>query len=268
MNARLAKIVVFPIKALDGLELQQAGVLPAGSLEVDRRWAIVDTGGGFVNGKRHSAIHRIRAEYDLSSYRVVLRAPDAAPASFSLLDESTRIAAWLSDQLGFPCTLIECSKGGYPDDTAAPGPTVISTGTLSSLAAWFPEVGLDEFRRRFRANLEIGEVEPFWEDRLVGRSGREVPFKIGDLHLLGVNICQRCVVPSRDSRTGAAIHGFQKLFAERRAASLPPWAEASRFDHFYRLAVNTRRPNGSVPASIRIGDAVTIGEARPTATDP
>lgn len=266
MNARLAKIVAFPIKALEGVELQEARVLPVGSLEVDRRWAIVDAGGGFVNGKRYSAIHRIRAEYDLSSYRVVLSAPNAAPASFSLVDDATRIAAWLSDQLEMPCTLIESSQGGYPDDTAAPGPTVISTGTLSTLAAWFPEVGLEEFRRRFRANLEVGEVEPFWEDWLVGPGGREVPFQIGDLHLLGVNICQRCVVPSRDSRTGVAIHGFQKHFAEKRAASLPPWSEASRFDHFYRLAVNTRRANGLGPCSIRIGDAVTISEARATAT--
>ena len=56
----------------------------------------------------------------------------------------------------------------------------------------------------------------------------------------GTNPCQRCVVPTRDSLTGAASSGFATEFARRRAATLPPWADRRRFDHFYRLTVNTR----------------------------
>jgi hypothetical protein len=47
------------------------------------------------------------------------------------------------------------------------------------------------------------------------------------------------------------------LFARRRQDSLPAWAPADRFDHFYRLAVNTRRAEGR-PAVLRVGDAVRI----------
>ena len=34
-----------------------------------------------------------------------------------------------------------------------------------------------------------------------------------------------------------------------RAAGLPPWAERSRFNHFYRLAVNTRAPQAASAAN-------------------
>ena len=50
---------------------------------------------------------------------------------------------------------------------------------------------------------------------------------------------------------------FQKTFAENRREGLPPWAAASRFDHFYRLAVNTR-PSDSGTGTIRAGDPVTV----------
>ena len=57
-------------------------------------------------------------------------------------------------------------------------------------------------RMRFRANLEIGEVPAFWEDRLYGESGTTVRFTVGAVCLEGTNPCQRCVVPTRDPLTG------------------------------------------------------------------
>jgi uncharacterized protein len=147
---------------------------------------------------------------------------------------------------------------GFPDDTEAPGPTLISTATLETVASWFPGISLDEARRRFRANLEIDGVEPFWEDRLVGPTGKAMSFTVGNIALLGVNPCQRCVVPTRDSLSGEADRGFQKTFAERRRAALPKWASAERFDHFYRLAVNTKLTSGDLTGRLRVGDAVLL----------
>ena len=79
----------------------------------------------------------------------------------------------------------------------------------------------------------------------------------GGVLLEGVYPCQRCAVPGRSPTTGEAIPGFAKTFAERRREGFPAWVTASRFDHFYRLAVNTR-PAQREPGSIRVGDEVAI----------
>jgi hypothetical protein len=56
--------------------------------------------------------------------------------------------------------------------------------------------------------------------------------------------------------TGAALPGFSKVVATRRAANLPGWAEPSRFDHFYRLANNTRADPAQAGRTIAVGDVL------------
>jgi uncharacterized protein len=158
-----------------------------------------------------------------------------------------------------PCRFVENETAGFPDDTDAPGPTLVSTATLAAVASWFPGLSVDETRRRFRANLEIAGVEPFWEDGLVGPPGTAVPFQIGETRWLGVNPCQRCVVPTRDSATGAATPLFQKTFANRREAALPPWAAREQFDHFYRLAINTRPAPNPTAHTATPGESASAG---------
>ena len=75
------------------------------------------------------------------------------------------------------------------------------------------------------------------------------------MRLEAVNPCARCAVPGRDSRTGLVENSeFAKVFAEKRRKSLPEWAEPARFDHFYRLAVNTRIPPSEDGKKIAVGD--------------
>ena len=71
----------------------------------------------------------------------------------------------------------------------------------------------------------------------------------------GVNPCARCAVPTRDSRTGETIAKFAVDFSARRRETLPAWSSASAFDHYYRLAINTRAA-AAVGRTIRIGDEV------------
>jgi uncharacterized protein YcbX len=103
-----------------------------------------------------------------------------------------------------------------------------------------------------------------------------VRFRIGEVAFEGSNPCARCVVPSRDTQTGVAHFGaatnpasaaavpaesaasFQKRFTESRRAHLPPWAPAARFDHFYRLAVNTRVASTEAGKLLRLGDPLTL----------
>jgi uncharacterized protein YcbX len=166
------------------------------------------------------------------------------------------LAAWLSGIFHTTVAVVENGAGGFPDDLAAPGPTVISTQTLQEVARWF-DLPLEEVRRRFRANLEIDADAPFWEDQLFASQAQGVAFQIGAVSFLGTNPCARCVVPSRSADAGQPTPRFQKTFAERRQASLPVWAAPERFDHFYRLAVNTRVVPPAADA-VRVGDAVRI----------
>jgi hypothetical protein len=254
----LARITIYPVKSLDGQDVDAAAVLPAGALEHDRRFALVDGSGRFVNGKRTALVHGVRSHFDPRSRTLELGPRDGdGRRSFHVDADRVALHAWLTGHFGFPVRVVEEAAAGLPDDADAPGPTVLSTATLGEVARWFPGLDAGEVRRRFRANLELGDVGPFWEDRLFAEPGRVVRFRIGAVDFEGVNPCQRCVVPGRGSMTGEPIPGFAKTFAERRGQALPPWATASRFDHFYRLAVNTRSA-GPGGGTIRVGDEVTV----------
>jgi uncharacterized protein YcbX len=148
---------------------------------------------------------------------------------------------------------------GVPDDGLAPGPTIVSTASLQTVCELFPGVALNEARERFRTTLEIDGVPAFWEDRLFGENENyPVRFKIGEVAFEGSNPCARCPVPPRNPRTGDDLTGFQKKFSEMRRNSLPPSSPAARFDHFYRLATNTRVPSTEQGQLIRVGDALLL----------
>ena len=252
--AMLSKILIYPIKSLDAVEVAACEIALTGALRNDRIHAILDTHGNYVNGKRNAAVHKLRSDFGPALQTLTLSHPGAAARTFQFPSERAAIEEWLSVFFGFKATLAS-DESGYPDDTDSPGPTVIGTATLEAVASWFPGMSLDEARRRFRANLEIGGTPPFWEDRLFSELGESVRFQIGDVVVEGVNPCQRCVVPSRDSMSGESMNDFQKVFIEKRKASLPPWANAARFNHFYRLAVNTRIV-AQAGKCFRIGDVV------------
>jgi len=253
----LSRIRLYPIKALDAADVQSAGVLLNGALRHDREFAMMDSDDVYVNGKNKAAVHRLRATYDAALEHVTLayvQDGQTRQRTFHLRTQFDLMEPWLSRYFAFPITLKQNWCGGHPDDTAAPGPTLISTATLETIATWFPSLSIESLRRRFRANLEISGVPPFWEDRLYSAQGQNVPFAIGDFVFEGTNPCQRCAVPTRDPDTGEIFSGFQKLFMQCRKETLPLWANATRFNHFYRLTVNTRLKSAPQGAVLRTGD--------------
>ncbi|NJR66997.1 MAG: MOSC domain-containing protein [Leptolyngbyaceae cyanobacterium CRU_2_3] len=253
----LAHLCIYPIKSLDGVFVDRATLLPSGALQGDREFAIVDQAGKFVNGKRTAQIHLLRSSFDLTTRVLSLGVEGSVERTkFHLDDDRLQLAIWLSDYFGFPVQLIQDIETGFPDDLNAPGPTVISTATLTAVASWFPELSLEQVRSRFRSNLEIEGVPAFWEDCLFSDSGEPIPFTVAEVQLLGINPCQRCVVITRDPQTSATYPSFQKTFVAQRQATLPEWAAASRFNHFYRLAVNTRVAAWSEGTIVQIGSPV------------
>ena len=262
-SPHLARIDLYPIKSLDRVTVNQVRVLNSGALEGDRQFAIINSQGKWVNGKRTPKVHRLRLSWITLGQTLTIRVEGQSQATgFDLSLDCTPLEHWLSRYFGFPVTLAKNDATGFPDDAKAPGPTVISTATLETVAAWYPDLSVEELRRRLRTNLEIGGVPPFWEDQLYTDTDAGVPFQIGPVLLRGVNPCQRCVVPTRDSQTGAAQPGFQKIFVKQRQVSLPDWAARSRFNHFYRLAVNTRLAAIQGDPVICTGDEVVLNSTR------
>jgi hypothetical protein len=256
---RVAGLWIYPIKSLDGVAIDRATVLASGALQGDREFALFDAAGNFVNGKRNDRVHAIRTRFELATKIVTLQeSASESTHTFAIETEREQLEHWFSEYFGFSVQVRQNLEQGFPDDTDSPGPTIVSTATLEAIASWYPGLTITEVRRRFRANVEIPGVPAFWEDQLFAEAETTVAFQIGTVQVLGVNPCQRCVVVTRDSQTGMVLPNFQKIFVAQRRETLPAWAERSRFNHFFRLAINTRIPTAEVGKAIAIGDEVKV----------
>ncbi len=261
-QGHLAKIRLHPIKSLDPVEVREARIGPNGGLELDRAWALHSAEGRWIRGKNAPLLHLIRAEFapDLSAVTLSSEAPERpmSPARLAFPADTEAASTWFSGYFQAPVRVFYAAEG-FPDHGLVPGPTIVSTASLETVCRWFPEIPLEEARLRFRSTLEIGGVDPFWEDQLFGADERMiVRFRVGGVAFEGSAPCERCVVPSRDPRSGASLDGFQKRFAGLRQAHFPPWSPAERFDHFYRLAVNTRVPGSERGKLLRPGDVIQL----------
>ncbi len=258
----LANIRLHPIKSLDPVHVKEARIGPGGGLEFDRAWALYSVDGQWVNGKRTAAIHLIRAAFapDLSS--VTLSVPGdqrkIPTTTFAFPSDTAAASNWFSEFFDQPIT-VRHSPEGFPDDTIAYGPTIVSTASLQAVCDLFPGMDLDEARQRFRTTLEIDGVPAFWEDQLFGEEERSaLRFRIGEVNFEGSNPCARCPVPPRDPRTGEIIPAFQKIISDYRRSHLPPWSTETRFDHYYRFSTNTRVASTETGKPLRVGDPVLL----------
>ncbi|MBW4563244.1 MAG: MOSC N-terminal beta barrel domain-containing protein [Mojavia pulchra JT2-VF2] len=256
----LAKILLYPIKSFNGVDVEHAKVFPSGALEFDREFAIVDQQGKLVNGKSNAKIHLVRSQFNFLNRTVSLQIPGSnSLQQFHLDKERQALAAILSDFLGMTITLQQNSHIGFPDNTNLLGPTVISTATLTEVASWFPGMSVDQMRRRIRANIEIADVPPFWEDQLFStQTGDTISFRVGNVCFFGVQPCERCVIPIRDPDSGIPYPNFQKIFVKQRQATLPDWVASSCFNHFYSLGVNTRLLTSASERILEIGNKIEI----------
>src|ERR1700752_5047741 len=162
----LSLIRLHPSKALAPVSGPEARIGPAGGLELDRVWALYSVDGRWVNGKRTPAIHLIRAEYTPDIASVTLSVPGDSrkipKREFAFPHDHEAAAEWFSVYFEQQI-VVRYAHEGFPDDTVAAGPTIISTASLQAVCDVFPGMSLDEARRRFRTTLEIDGVPAFWE---------------------------------------------------------------------------------------------------------
>ena len=268
---RLANIRLHPIKSLDPMHVKEARIGPGGGLEFDRAWALYSADGQWLNGKRTAAIYLIRAAFAPDVSSVTLSVPGDSrktpTKTFAFPGDAAAASQWFSKFFEQPVTVRHAPEG-FPDDAIANGPTIISTASLQAVCGLFPGMTIDDARLRFRTTLEIDgdrsavapeEVPAFWEDQLFSAEERgAVRFRIGEVNFEGSNPCARCPVPPRDPHTGVIIPGFQKIFSDYRRSHVPAWCPEARFDHYYRLATNTRVASSEAGKVLRVGDPLLL----------
>ena len=255
--SRLERLRIYPVKGLDGVDVDAAAVRPAGTLASDREFALFDADGDPLNGKRTAAVHDLATTFDPDSGVLTVDLPSGERAAFELPAERERAASWFGDFFGGTYALERDDDRGFVDRPDA-GPSVVSTATLEAVASWFDGLTVESVRRRLRANVEVSGVPAFWEDRFVGDDAPG--FAVGGVRFEGNAPCGRCVVPSRDPDSGEALPEFERRFVERRRETFPEFADPAAFDHLFAVMILAGVPGASDRPTLRVGDPVTVRE--------
>jgi uncharacterized protein YcbX len=78
--ARLEHLRIYPVKGLDGIDVDTAEVRAGGTLAGDREFALVDADGDPLNGKRTAAVHDLDAAFDPGSGTLTVETGSGASA--------------------------------------------------------------------------------------------------------------------------------------------------------------------------------------------
>ncbi len=90
--AHVERLTVYPVKALDGMDCDSVSMRPGGTLAHDREFALFDTDGDVVNGKRTRRVHDIDTGYDTETGTLSVTT-DGDSATFRLRDASDGTAS-------------------------------------------------------------------------------------------------------------------------------------------------------------------------------
>jgi uncharacterized protein YcbX len=288
--AHIERLRRYPVKGLDRAEADSVRISGSGTVAGDREFAMceptadrIETGEQMqtraYNGKQTDRFHDLRTAFDPETRTLTVDPNTGGRREFNLSTGDGREAAgeWFSGFIGDDVEFRRHEPPAFVDRPDA-GPSVISTATLENVASWFESMSVEGARRRLRANVEVGGVPAFWEDRFVGERdapdsraesgtvGTDAPGFVvdgpdGEVRFEGVEPCARCVVPSRDPETGDPIPGFRERFIERRKATFPEWADRDAFPHFYTIMLISRVPEASRGQTVRVGDDVWVRDA-------
>jgi uncharacterized protein YcbX len=258
MKPLLSRIRIYPIKALDPVELQEAEV-GVHSLRYDREFAMITHDRRYMNSKRSGKVNQLKATYDLPNYRVYL-APRAGGVtdSFHLLNDKGKLEEYLESFFGEPISLAHSEHGQLMDIPTASSVTLVSEASLLSLHTAFPDLSPEDLRLRFRATLELTGVDPYWEESLVGSPGVGTRIQVGEVEMITVSPRARCNVPPRDPMTGITDKTFVKRMMKQRESTLPENSHLPEYGNFYHLTINTYLPQSQKGKWLRVGDELTV----------
>lgn len=263
MNPVLSGIHVYPIKSCRGVRVTDACLTGTG-LRDDRRWMVVDEGGGFMSQRAHPRMALISPH--LTPDRLVVAAPgmpDLEVPTEGETEERMDVEVWGDAQrgvpagreadswfgrfLGVPCRLVR-----KPDDDVRPVDSAYAReGDQTSFADGFPfllisEASLEDLNGRlenpvsmdrFRPNLVVAGCGPYAED-----GWDEI--RIGGAVFRVAEACPRCAITTVDQRTGRRGKEPLRTLATYRKAEGEVW--------FGRNLIHTTR------GSISEGDPIEV----------
>jgi len=259
----LTGIYVYPIKSCGGISLESAD-LGATGLRDDRRWMLVDEGGGFVSQRRHPKLALISPS--LAPDRLVVRAPGMPDLEVPFEGETEdrldvevwgdvqrgvpvggEADRWFAGFLGFPCRLVR-----KPDDDVRPVDSAYARdGDQTSFADGFPlllvsEASLEDLNRRlespvpmnrFRPNLVVRGCGPYAEDGWGEVRAGGAVFRVAEP-------CPRCAITTVDQESGERGKEPLKTLATYRKAEGEVW--------FGRNLIHTSL------GTVRVGDPIEV----------
>lgn len=273
---RIASLHIYPVKGMRGVALEAAQVEARG-LAGDRRWLVIaEPDGRFITQRSHPGLARISArpaegglvlsadgakECFVAANTAVRRTVEVwgETVDAALADDAAQ--EWLSDRFGEPLQLVYMDK----EDarlrstawTPAPEPVsfadafpilVTTTGSLVALNAEIARIGGEAVAmERFRPNIVIDCDAP-WRDDYWKR------LRIGALEIDLVKPCDRCLVTTRDQRTGESLGKEPLKSLARLRRSADPRVDGVLFGW-------NAVPRGS--ATVAVGDPVEVVEQRP-----
>lgn len=259
-EATLSRIRLYPVKSLDPVEVTEAEV-GIRSLRYDRAYAMLAHDGHFINGKRTGRVNQLLATYDLPKQLIQLTPRTGGEQrEFHLVEQHKELEAYLTSFFETPVHLLHRTKGELMDIPGASSVTVVSEASLQSLHHDFQDHTLEDIRLRFRTNLEISGVPPYWEETLFGKPGYGVRFTVGDVEMIGISPRARCNVPPRDPLTGDTDKSFVKSMMKSRSHSLPEKSLLPLYGNTYHLTVNVYLPETEQGKFIHLGDKLEIKE--------
>lgn len=259
-KAIVSKIFIYPVKSLDPVELTHAEI-GIHSLKNDRIFAMMGEDGRYINGKRTGRVNQLKAEYDLENKLIHLSPRNKnQEETFDLRTDNNDLNNYLQDFFELKLHLVESHKGELLDVPYSSSATIISTATYQSLLQDFPNHSLEDFRLRFRANIELECVDAYWEEQLIHSPSKAVRYTIGDVNMIGMTPRDRCNVPPRHPLTGKTDKTFIKKMMASREKNLPENSPLPLFGNTYHLSVDTYLPPTEAGKFIKVGDEVHIGE--------
>jgi uncharacterized protein len=231
VTARIARLLVYPIKSCAGIELEESILCDTG-LEFDRTWMMVDQAGEFVTQREFPRMALIQPQ--LAPCQLELRTAGMPPLRITLdatgralqarvwndtvpaHDVGDTAAHWLTAFLGHKLRLVRFDPNGrrlsnvqWTGGVEAPNQfsdgyplLVTSEASLDSLndrlgTTGHAAVGMN----RFRPNIVLSGIAAHDEDRL---DELHIAAAGGAALIKPVKPCTRCPIPNIDPATAAS----------------------------------------------------------------
>lgn len=250
----LAKIRIYPVKSLAGVDVHEAEVEPWG-LRNDRRWLVLEPDGTVLTAREEHAMLGITAVPDGDGGIVLTdragvtlrvdpplrgeRLPTSLSRLESVLSAGDEVDGWLSRRLGRPVRLgwlddprrrtVSDAHGGMPGDhlnLSDAGPLLLTTeSSLGQLNDWVAAGAAERGERspaalvmtRFRPSVVVeGSAVPFVEDAWT-------EIQIGDVRFRFAEQCDRCVLTTIDPDTLAGGKEPLRALARHRQRDHKTW---------------------------------------------